>query len=352
LTVCLLMNGGTLLCGAHRAAADELLTKGTALSGTVSAVTASGITIAPDLGKGEIIVPLEDVEAVTTQSRYYFVYGPSGYASGSLVGIRDGQLLVGDDEASAVAIDPADLHVCVAIDGDENSFRNRLRRGLALWDGAFDLGFGMTQGTTDTTTLATGFLADRKKKPSRVTFLTGYRYGTQKEQNESRTTTENEIKALLRGERDVYPRTFVFASTDGEYDEIEALSIRTVPKLGMGYRLWETKTGLFQVEAGGAYVYERFFGGDSNDFFSVAFGKLLETDLPVLGAKFSWRTDYLPSVEDWAGDFLVRSTAALLVPMVGNLNLKLAVTDEYDSTPADDTDENTLTTIAGVALTY
>ena len=213
----------------------------------------------------------------------------------------------------------------------------------------------MTQGTTDTTTLSTGFLADRKKKPSRITFQTGYRYGTQKEKGPApspRTTTENEIKALLRGERDVLPRTYAFASTDGEYDEIEALSIRTVPKLGMGYRLWETKTGLFQLEAGGAYVYERFFGGDTNDYFSVAFGKLLETALPYLGAKFSWRTDYLPSVDDWAGDFLVRSSAALLVPMVGNLNLKLAGTDEYDSTPADGTDENTLTTTAGVALTY
>jgi hypothetical protein len=351
----LLIFAGTLLPAARTASADELKTKGTTLTGTVSAVTASGITIKPDLGKGELIVALEDVGEVTTETRYYFVYGPSGYTTGQLLGIRDGKLLVGDHEVSATAIDPAELHVCVPLEGDETSFRNWLRLRSALWDGAFDLGFGMTQGTTDTTTLATGFLADRKKKPSRVTFQAGYRYGTQKEKGplpEPRETTENEIKALLRGERDVLPRTFAFASIDGEYDEIEALSIRTVPKLGMGYRIWETKTGLFQVEAGGAYVYERFFGGDKNDFFSVAFGKLFETELPVLGAKFSWRTDYLPSVEDWTGDFLVRSSAALLVPMVGNLNLKLAATDEYDNTPAAGTDENTMTTTAGVALTY
>ena len=56
-----------------------------------------------------------------------------------------------------------------------------------------------------------------------------------------------------------------------------------------------------------------------------------------------WRTDYLPAVDDW-GDYLVRSEAALLVPMISWLKFKIGVSETYDSTPAEDSDKNTFAT--------
>ena len=72
-----------------------------------------------------------------------------------------------------------------------------LRRNTALWHGSFDLGFGATESTDDTPSFATGFVAERKKTPSRLTFNAGYRYGTQKRQRpltDERETNENEAK--------------------------------------------------------------------------------------------------------------------------------------------------------------
>jgi len=337
---------------AVRAVADELKSKGTTLTGTVKTVSAKGVAFDTEYGKGTLVVAIEDVEDVRSDGRFVVVYGPSGQTTGKILGLREGKLLVGDDAASAVEIALADVHAVVGVEGPEDSFANSMRKRLALWDGSFDVGFGITRSTADTTTFALGFLADRKKKPTRLTFQTGYNYGREKAEDGAENTTANELFGLLRGEYDFAARWFTFSSVDAEYDEVESLDIRTVPKLGAGYRFWESANGLFQVEAGGAYIYEKFSNGDDNDYFSVAFGKLFEYDLPYFGSHFHWRTDYLPSVSDWTGDYLLRSEAALLVPMYRFVNLKFAVADDYDSTPAEGAKHNTLKSTAGIAFVY
>ena len=75
----------------------------------------------------------------------------------------------------------------------------------------------------------------------------------------------------MRGEYDLTQRLLAFGSADAEYDAIQDLSVRAVPKAGLGYKLYETKTDFFQVEGGGAYVYQRYFGGDTEDYFAIAF---------------------------------------------------------------------------------
>jgi hypothetical protein len=266
--------------------ADEIQVDGTILRGTVTQITPSTIEFDTDYGKGTIAVPYKNLQAIRSDGRFYIVHGDSGETSGRLVAFEDGKLLVGDDLSNAVAVDPATLHRAHSAESLDQRGLGPLRHRFALWRGNFDLGFGLTQSTTDTSSLTIGLGGDRRKKPTRMTLKSSYRNGTQKKTQQQRSTLENEIKASLRGEYDLTPRWFVFSSGDGEYDEIERLSFRGVPKGGVGYRFWETRSGLLQVETGGAYNYERFFGGETNDFFSVGFGKLIEWKLPVRDAEF------------------------------------------------------------------
>jgi len=342
--------------GVSFAVADEIKVNGDILRGTVDAVTSSSIEFSTEYGGGTLSIPLDKVEAISSEKQFYFVHGDDGETTGRVLAVRDGKFVVGSDEASATEIDPANVHDVY----DAETMQGRmgwLRRATALWHGTFDVGFGITKSTTDTTSVSAGFTLDRKKKPSRVTASAGYRYGTQKTKDDDPTTddgketTENEIKGMVRGEYDVIPRLYWYASQDAEYDEIESLSYRLVPKTGLGYRFWESDNGLFQLEAGGAYVYENYFGSDDDGYFAIAFGKLLEWKLPWLGSEFSWRTDYLPAADDW-GNYLIRSDAALLVPMISWLKFKIGVSETYNSEPAEDTDKNTLTTTAGLAAVY
>jgi putative salt-induced outer membrane protein YdiY len=341
--------------------ADEITVKGDRLRGAVTAVTGKAIEFKTEYGKGSLSVPIGDIESIACDTEFYFVYGDKASARGKLLGIRDGAFVVGTDDATAVRVPASDVHE-VYDAGVMDGATGWLREATALWHGSFDLGYSLTQSTLDTSGVTVGFNADRKKKPSRITFNASYRYST----NETRVddpnnpgqtkkeedTSENEAKGLLRGEYDVMPKVYWYGSQDAEYDEIERLSYRLVPKTGLGYRFWETDDGLFQLEAGGAYVYENFFGSDDNGFFAISFGKLLEWKMPWLGSEFMWRTDYLPAVDDWGNDYLIRSEAALLVPMIKWLKFRIGVSETYDSTPAEDADKNTLATTAGLAAVY
>jgi hypothetical protein len=257
--------GLVVVAMAVAARADTVTVKGTTLTGTVAVVSGDGVEFETEYGKGNVLIDYKDLEDIRTDAPYHLFHGEE-LTVGKIVGFEDGKLLVGEDAATATAIDPATLHQTYPDAVYNAPYIGFFRRNFALWRGSFDLGFSLTRSTADTTGLAIGFLADRLKRPSRVTARFSYRYGTQKDRDDDETsTTENEIRGGLRGEYDFTKKWYVFASGDGEYDEIERLSFRGVPKTGVGYRFWENDWGLFQVEAGGAYTYEKYYGGDSND---------------------------------------------------------------------------------------
>ncbi len=87
------------------------------------------------------------------------------------------------------------------------------------------------------------------------------------------------------------------------------------------------------------------------------FGAEAHAELPY-SAKFQWRMDYLPSINDWTNTYLLRNDAQLLFPIVGAFNFKLEVLDDYDSHPARNSmgmllaKENSLITTAGLAVAF
>ncbi len=68
-----------------------------------------------------------------------------------------------------------------------------------------------------------------------------YRYGTQKKTGEAESRTQDELLGLIREEYNFTPRVYGFASGDATYDGIQRLSIRGVPKVGVGYVFWQQK---------------------------------------------------------------------------------------------------------------
>lgn len=340
--------GLTALVAAIPAGADTIEVDGTVLDATITSISASGVDIETKLGKGTITVAYDEIERVETEVPFWVLYGEEDEVSGRILGIEDGQLLVGEDRESAARIDPSTIYVGSAIDGEISEWA-RQRARWRFWSAAFDAGFNVTDATTDTTNASLGFVSERRKTGSRFVAKTGYIFGTQKKQGGSRSTLNNEVSGLLKGEYDLSEHLLLIASADAEYDEIERLSIRTVPKAGLGWRLWKTKTSFFQLEAAPAYNYERFFGGDTNSSAAASFGAEAETVLPY-SAVVGGRVDYLPAVTDWADDYLIRSEITLSVPIISMLSLKATLSDQYDNTPASGNQRNELQTSLGLAL--
>jgi hypothetical protein len=211
------------------------------------------------------------------------------------------------------------------------------------------------------------FKTVRKKDPTRFLIGASYRYATQQDnrpdpdtgQTEEGTITQDQLYGILRGEYDIgyVAGLFAFASGEATYDAIQRLSIRGIPKLGIGYLFWEEKLdedrrNFFSGDVGGAWVYENFFTPDPNNtFWAIAFGASAGYHLPY-GAHFDGRVDYLPAVDDFTGDYFLRSQAGISMPLVGPIAAKFSVIDEYDSTPATGTQNNSLYIAIGLSLVW
>ena len=334
------------------AAADEVTSKGTVLHGKVTGMSGSGITFEPEYGKGSLDIKWEDIENIKTDGALQVLYADQEtYAP--VQGLRDGKLLVGESAESAAEIDTATLESATPVGEGGPSFHDRMRSTWRYWDGNFDLGFNLQRATTDTTGVAVAFKTTRSKAPTRLTFSAAYRYAKEKPQDEDEHTTQDQALGLIRGEYDFTKRFFAFASFDALYDAIQDLSIRAVPKAGVGYVLWEQqidadRRNFLSADIGPGWVYEKFFGGEDDSFFTIGLGASAGIYLPY-GSKFDWRFDYLPAIDDFS-DYLIRNEAGLSVPLWDPISAKVALLDEYDSTPAEDADKNSLYLLVGASI--
>jgi len=210
----------------------------------------------------------------------------------------------------------------------------------------------LTQSTVDSTQFGVGLGARRVKGPSRLTLASTFQYGTQEKRGEQQTKLADQLTGTVRQEYDLADRLFAYGNGDAEYNAIQRLSIRGIPQAGLGYKFWrsedEDSTDFVAGTLGGSWVYERFFGGLDRDYFAIAFGLQAELPLPY-ESKLTGSVSYLPSVSSFVDDFLVKSEAALLVPLYKQLSFKFSVADTYDNTPAPDTAFNFLTTVVGLS---
>jgi len=340
-----------MIGGATRTLADEITSKGTVLHGKVTALSSSCITFAPDLGKGTLTIAWENIEDIKTDTPFQVLYGESHEGDGPLQGFSNGKLMVG-----ASAVDQTTIDSARAIGEGGPSFTDRMRSAWRYWDGNFDVGLNVQQSTTDTTGFLLGFKTTRTHDPTTFTLGVDYRYGTEKKTGEARTRTQDELLGLVREDYRFTPRFYGFASGDGTYDGIQRLSIRGVPKGGLGYVFWQEqldgdRRNFLQGEVGPSWVYEKYFGGMDRNYSAVAFGALAGYYLPYR-AHFDWRLDYLPAVDSFTKDYLLRSEGALTAPLIDPISAKVVVRDEYNNQPAVGVKHNSLFLTLGLSLVW
>ena len=331
--------------------ADRLVAKGTTLSGKVKALSGAGVEFEPDFAKDSMLVPWDNVDDVSTDANFQVLYGDGLEANAPVSAYRDGRLVVGDAE-----VEPKALVSAVALEDERPGFLDRTRSYWRYWHGGVDFGFNLQQATTDNLGMLFAMHALRSKDRTRLILGADYRYLEERNPDNSppkTKRTKDSASGLVRGEYDITERIYAYGSADALYDAVQNLSLRAVPKAGAGYVLWERepKEGVrdfLQVEAGGGWVYEKYIDNgvppdelDENDYFTVAFGAAAAVLLPR-GAAFDWRFDYLPSVSDFTGDYVIRTAAGLTVPLIAPVSARLSVADTYDSTPSGGAQENSL----------
>jgi putative salt-induced outer membrane protein YdiY len=347
LAICL----AALVFPAANAFGAEVFSKHQGLEGSVVGVTSEGVRFETIYGQGAILIRWSDIEKIRSDKQFLVFYGESEEAAGRIWGLVNGELLVGESRAAAVRIPVDQIFRSITREQYEKSLLERLRARYRYWTANFDLAFAFTDATTDTLSFSTALELQRKKKPTDFFFGAYYLFGNSKAPGESRVTTENRLLGRTRLDRDIAERTFAFGQVSAEYDEVQRLSLRTDPVVGVGYRFVKREKLTISGRTGPGYVYQRYFGGETDDYFTVLFGGNLEADLPY-GSKLKWSAEYLPAVSDWQSNYLIRTTADWTMPITEALNFKIAVFETYTNQPPPDTNRNSFTTTAGLSFRF
>jgi hypothetical protein len=216
--------------------AAEVITKNQGLEGSVVGVTAEGVEFETVYGKGAILIQWSDVEMIRSDQEFLVLYGEAEEAIGRIWGLENGELMVGQGRATAIRIPVGRIYRSIPRDQHEKSWQEWLRARYRYWTANYDLAFAFTDATTDTTSFSTALEISRKKKPTDFFFGAYYFFGSTKESGGSRATTENRLLGRTRLDRDLTDRSFAFGQVSAEYDEIQRLSLRTDPAVGLGYR--------------------------------------------------------------------------------------------------------------------
>lgn len=333
------------------ASAAEVVVKGQDLQGSVVGVSSEGVEFETIYGKGTIVIPWSDVQRIQSDKEFMILHGDDDETIGRIWGLEGAELLVGDSLASAGRIPVDRILRSITREQAEKSRLEAWRARYRYWKASFDIGFAYTDATTDSTQFSTGLELRRRKKPTDFLFSAYYLYGTTKEKGEQRTLNQNVAFGRSRFDYDLRERLFAFASITGEYNEVQSLSIRTDPTVGLGYRFVDRENLTISGRSGPGYVYQRYFDGDTDDYFTILFGGDLEADLPY-DSRLRISAEYLPSVSDWQQSYVIRGTADWTMPILGWLDFKLSILETYNNQPAPDTQRNSLTTLAGLSMTF
>lgn len=336
---------------AGAAGAAEVVVKGEDLEGSVSGVTADGVEFQTIYGKGAIVIPWENVEALQSDKEFLVLYGDDSDAVGKLWGVEEGQLLVGPSAEEATRVPVDQIFRSLTKEDYEKSPLEAWRARYRYWNANFDLAFAYTDATTDSLSFATALEIERKKGPGKL-FMGGYyRYGTTRQSGNPKVTNEDQIFGRLRYDHDIWDGVFGYGAISGEYNDIQSLSIRVDPNAGLGWRFWEQPKLVLAARVGFGYVYERYFGGNTNQYPSIVFGGDLDWTLP-LGSKITGRAEYQPALTDWLDNYLIRAGADWTMPIIGLLDFKLTVLDQYNNRPAAGSKHNSFTSTAGLSFRF
>ena len=207
------------------------------------------------------------------------------------------------------------------------------------WAGKIGAGFETRGGNTEKD--AASFHAEARKLEGLWVVLAAFDYAWERveETAEDGTKSKDDTVDSLKGTVDLkrrLPGCFLFADFSGERDRIADLDYRFVESLGLGTYLLDRDTVKFTVQAGLAYVQEKYDGtdGGSEDYLAYRAAERLDW-VPTWaeGVSFFESAEYLQSFEE-SDDYLASGEAGVDIPMFLGLSLTVKGVVDYDNTPA------------------
>ena len=231
---------------------------------------------------------------------------------------------------------------------DQAAYEKSLHPGmLEGWNGGGNFGFALARGNSETTNLALGFNALRKTTKDAWVVNAASIYSRD---SKTDTTTANSFQGLLRYDRNLNKRLFMYGAFAGSYDSLQNLNYRLVPGGGVGFHAIATNRTTLDLLAGLAYTRESYTTGLINNLFSATlgdeFGYKLTKNTTVIQNLY-----YLPSLNN-TSIYHVTGNFGIATKLNGWLTSNLNFNDRYNSSPVLGNKKNDVLFTAGLGFTF
>lgn len=246
-----------LLClmSASLLLADQVtLTNGDHLTGEIVGYDGKTLTFQTSYA-GKVEIDWKAVSSLSSEKPIFVQTGPKTTVSGT-VSTQDGNLVVkpAQGEAQTIAKDKVQgLRNSSEQSAYELKEHPKFTQG---WAGAANLGFGLTQGNSETENLSLGFDAARTGKNDKLTAYANSVYANNGLATPS--VTANVITGGARYDHDFDGFLFGFGNADFMSDALQALNLRSVFGGGLGYHAIRRPTTTLDFLTGLNYTRESY----------------------------------------------------------------------------------------------
>lgn len=230
------------------------LHNGDRLSGTIVTSDGKDVTLKTDYA-GEIKINWPAVKEVSSDKALYVVTADNKTVTGVIT--TDGtNLIVHTASAGEVQVPFAKITVVRSADlqaAYEKSLHPSLIEG---WKGGVNIGLAIARGNSDTTSLSSGFTADRRTLNDELTIYESSIYTSNGGVNSG--TTANSILGAIKYDRNFTKRLFGFVSGDFTHDELQGLNLRSIYSGGLGWHWINTPNTTLDLLGGINYTRETY----------------------------------------------------------------------------------------------
>jgi putative salt-induced outer membrane protein YdiY len=234
-----------------------------------------------------------------------------------------------------------------------------------FWGGIFDTGLALTRGNSSTASFTFDGKAVRATPRDKLTVYANYIYANNETTLPS-TTTANLFQTGIRGDLNIGPRLFVYATADFTTNQLQHLSLRQTYGGGLGYHVIKTDRTLFDVFGGFDYDRDEF---NAYSYLNpappppdiIVPASTLSSAEAVVGEEFdshinkrtmlNERFQFFPNLSH-TGDYRIQFNATLAVAMKTWLSWQTSFQDQYISYPPPGLKGNDLVLSTGLRVSW
>ena len=153
---------------------------------------------------------------------------------------------------------------------DQAAYEKSLHPGiLEALAGGGNFGLALARGNSQTTNLALGFNAARKTTTDTWIITAASIYSTDEKLN---MTTANSFQGVIRYDRNVSKRVFIYGAFAGGYDELQNLNYRLFPNGGIGFHAIMTEKTTLDLLGGLGWTRESYTTGVIRNLVTATVG--------------------------------------------------------------------------------